>query len=385
MTSKRDYYEILGVKKNTSLDDIRKAYREMALRYHPDRVPHEQKKEAEEKFKEISEAYAILSDSQKRALYDQYGHSGIDQRYAQEDIFKNADFNSAFQGMGDYGLGGGIFDEIFSDLGFDFGNRSSQGRGGRQRRGRDLEISVTLSLEEAFSGTEMTINVPRYEVCSVCSGSGAKPGSKKITCPQCKGAGRSVASNGFFQMVQACQRCAGEGSITQTPCPECNGQGREKVTRKIKVKIPSGVDNGSSLRVRGEGEAGTAGRGDLYVIVEVRPNPLYHRDGNDILTEINISLSKAILGFDVDVPTLSGHVKMKIPPGTQPGKVFRLREKGMPDVHGGEPGDELVRVNVDIPSRLSSEQRRLIEEFARASGEEINPESLGDKIKKKFR
>jgi molecular chaperone DnaJ len=386
VTTKRDYYEILGVKKSSSLDEIRKSYRELALRYHPDRVPHEQKKEAEEKFKEISEAYAVLSDSQKRALYDQYGHSGIDQRYAQEDIFKNADFNSVFQGMGDYGLGGGIFDEIFSDLGFDFGGRSGRSRqAGRQRRGRDLEISVSLSLEEAFRGTEMTISVPRYETCSMCSGSGAKPGSKKITCPQCKGAGRSVASNGFFQMVQTCHRCGGEGTIIQTPCPECNGQGREKVTRKIKVKIPPGVDNGSSLRVRGEGEAGTAGRGDLYVIVEVRPNPLYHRDGNDILTEINISLSKAVLGSEVDVPTLSGHVRMKIPAGTQPGKVFRLKSKGMPDVHGAEPGDELVRVNVDIPSRLNSEQRRLIEEFARASGEQAGTESFSEKIKKKFR
>jgi len=386
MTTKRDYYEILGVKKSSSLDEIRKSYREMALRFHPDRVPHEQKKEAEEKFKEISEAYAVLSDSQKRALYDQYGHSGIDQRYAQEDIFKNADFNTVFQGMGDYGLGGGIFDEIFSDLGFDLGGRSGRGRSaGRSRRGRDLEISVSLSLEEAFHGTEMTINVPRYEVCSVCSGSGAKPGSKKSTCPQCKGQGRTVVSNGFFQMVQTCQRCGGEGNIIQTPCPECKGQGRETVSRKIKVKIPAGVDNGSSLRVRSEGEAGTAGKGDLYVIVEVRPDLRFHRDGNNILSEMSISLSKAILGAEVDVFTLSGHVRMKIPAGMQPGKVFRLKEKGMPDVHGGQTGDALVRVNVEIPTRLSSEQRRLIEDYARASGEETNKQGFTDKIKKAFK
>jgi len=384
MTTKRDYYEILGVKKNASLDEIKKAYRELALRYHPDRVPHEQKKEAEEKFKEISEAYAVLSDSQKRALYDQYGHSGIDQKYAYEDIFKGADFNSVFEDLSDFGFGGGLFENIFSDLGFDIFGGSGR-RGSRARRGRDLEIAIDITLEEAATGIEKTVTVPRYETCATCSGSGAKPGTKKNTCPQCKGQGRTVVSSGFFQLAQTCSRCGGEGSTIQAPCPDCRGEGRTKVTRKIKVKIPAGVDTGSHLRIRGEGEAGTAGRGDLYVIIEVRPHAIFQRHNNDILTEITISLSKAILGAEVDVPTLNGKVKMKIPAGTQSGRVFRLKERGMPDLHGGGVGDELVGVNVEIPTRLTPEQRRLIEEFARLSGEDVNKESFSDRIKKAFK
>ena len=385
MSTKRDYYEILGVKKSASLDEIKKAYREMALRYHPDRVPHEQKKEAEEKFKEISEAYAVLSDVQKRALYDQYGHSGIDQKYAYEDIFKGADFGSVFQDLGDFGLGGGMFEEIFSDLGFDIFGSGARRSAGARRRGRDLQIAISITLEEAAAGTEKLINVPRYEVCPACSGSGAKPGTRKVTCPQCKGKGRTVVSNGFFQLAQTCRRCGGEGAVIQAPCPDCRGEGRARVTRKIKVKVPAGVDTGSSLRLRGEGEAGATGHGDLYVLIEVAAHNIFQRHGNDILTGIDISLSKASLGGEVEVRTLDGSVSMKIPPGTQPGKIFRLKEKGIPDLHGRDIGDELVRVNVEIPARLNSEQRRLIEEFARASGEEAERESLGDRIKKAFK
>jgi molecular chaperone DnaJ len=388
MTTKRDYYEILGVKKSATLDEIKKAYRELALRHHPDRVPHEQKKEAEEKFKEVSEAYAVLSDSQKRALYDQHGHAGIDQRYAQEDIFKGADFNSIFRDMSDLGVGGGLFEEIFSDLGFDiFGGRGrSAGGRGAGRRGRDLEITVDITLEDAAAGVEQTITVPRYEVCTTCSGSGAKPGSKKITCPQCKGAGKTVVSNGFFQLAQTCSRCHGEGAMVQSPCPDCRGEGRSKVTRKIKVKIPAGVDTGSHLRVRGEGEAGTSGRGDLYVLIEILPHSVFQRHNKDILTEVNISLTKAILGAEIEVPTLQGKAQMKIPPGTQSNKIFRLKEKGIPDLHNNYLGDELVKVNVEIPTHLTSEQRRIIEEFARASGENIDrDDSFTDKIKKVFK
>jgi len=386
MATKRDYYEILGVKKSATLDEIKKTYREMALRYHPDRVPHEQKKEAEEKFKEISEAYAVLSDSQKRALYDQYGHAGIDQKYAYEDIFKGADFGSVFQDLGDFGFGGGLFDEIFSDLGFDIFGGRGRPRAARARRGRDLEITIDITLEEAAGGAEKTITVPRYETCSNCSGSGAKPGTKKVTCAQCRGSGRVVVSTSFgFQLEQTCPRCRGEGSNIQAPCPECRGEGRTKVSRKIKVRVPPGVDTGSHLRIRGEGEAGTAGRGDLYVIIEVMPHDIFQRHDNDILTEITISLPKAILGAEVEVPTLNGKVEMKIPAGTQSGRVFRLKEKGIPDVHGRGIGDELVKVNVEIPTRLTSQQRQLIEEFARASGEDINKESITDKIKKAFK
>jgi molecular chaperone DnaJ len=386
MSTKRDYYEILGVKKSASLDEIKKAYRELALRFHPDRVPAEQKKAAEEKFKEISEAYAVLSDTQKRALYDQYGHSGIDQKYAYEDIFKGADFNSVFEGLGDFGFGGGLFEEIFGDLGADiFGGGSRRGSTNR-RRGRDLQIALDITLEEAASGVEKTITVPRYELCPTCSGSGAKPGTKKITCPQCKGAGRTVVSSGFFQLAQTCSRCRGEGSTIQALCPDCRGEGRAKVTRKIKVKIPSGADTGSHLRVRGEGEAGTTGRGDLYVAIEVKPHSIFERHNNDILTEISISLTKAILGSEVEVSTLDGKVKMKIPPGTQSGRIFRLKEKGIPDLHGRGIGDELVRVDVEIPLHLTPEQRRLIEDFAKLSGEDINTkESFRDKLKNTFR
>ncbi len=370
--TKRDYYEVLGAQKSATLDEIKKTYRELALKFHPDRVPHEQKKEAEEKFKDISEAYAVLSDANKRALYDQYGHSGIDQKYAQEDIFRGADFSSVFQDLGDYGLGGGLFDEIFSDLGYDFfGGRPSQGSGNSRRRGRDLQISVSITLEEAASGTEKTINVPRYEACSTCSGTGSRPGTRRITCPQCKGSGRTVVSKGFFQLAQTCPRCGGQGSTIQSPCLECRGEGRVKVTRKIKVKIPAGVDNGSNLRVRGEGEAGATAKGDLYVIIEVLPHSLFQRRDNNILTEVNISLSKAVLGGEIIVPTLDGKVDMKIPPGTQSESIFRLRGKGMPDLHGRGIGDTLVRVTVQIPTRLSSEQRRLMEEFSRISGEKI--------------
>jgi len=385
MSAKRDYYEILGVSKSASLDEVKKAYRELALRFHPDRVPHEQKKEAEEKFKEISDAYAGLSHPQKRALYDQYGHSGIDQKYAYEDIFKGADFSSVFQGMGDYGVGGGLFEEIFSDLGYDIFGSGSQRARSSGRRGRDLQIAVDISLEEAAYGTEKTITVPRYEACSTCGGSGAKPGTKKTTCPVCRGAGRTVVSRGFFQLAQTCSRCHGEGHIIQAPCPDCRGEGRSKVTHKIKVKIPAGVDTGSNLRVRGEGEAGTAGKGDLYVVIEVRPHSVFERHGNDIATQIEISLSMAILGGEVEVLTLDGKVKMKIPAGTQSGGVFRLRDKGIPDLHSSACGDELVKVEVKIPTRLSAEQRRLIEEFARLSGEEVSREGFTDKIKKTFR
>ena len=386
MSTKRDYYEILGVKKSATLDEIKKSYRELALRFHPDRVPHEQKKEAEEKFKEISEAYAVLSDSQKRALYDQYGHSGIDQKYAYEDIFKGADFSSVFQGMGDFGLEGGIFESIFSDLGFDIFSERSSSRGSTgRRRGRDLQIALSVTLEEAAAGTEKTVTVPRYETCATCSGSGAKPGTRRVTCPQCKGSGRTVVSSGFFQLAQTCSRCRGQGVITQAPCPDCRGEGKQKITRKIKVKIPPGVDNGSNLRVRGEGEAGLAGKGDLYVVIEMMPHPVFERHNNDIFTQASISISKAILGGEIEVPTLNGKANMKIPAGTQSGRIFRLREKGIPDLHGRGIGDELVRVDVQIPVKLTAQQRQLIEEFAGLSGEDINQESFTDRIKRTFR
>lgn len=387
MSIKGDYYEILGVPKSASLDEIKKAYREMALKFHPDRVPADQKKAAEDKFKGISEAYAVLSDSTKRNLYDQYGHSGIDQKYAQEDIFRGADFSSIFRDMGGGFAGGSsIFEDLFEDLGFDIsGARHSRSQSGR-RRGRDLQIAIEISLEEAAAGTEKIITVPRYETCTSCSGSGAKPGTKRTTCPQCRGQGKTVVSNGFFQLAQTCSRCGGEGSIITTVCPACRGEGRVKITKKIKVKIPPGVDNDSQLRVRGEGEGGMSSRGDLYVAIEVRAHAIFQRHHNDIATSVSISLAKAVLGGEAQVPTLSGKLTMKIPAGTQPGKTFRLNGKGIADLHSGQIGDELVRVDIDIPTRLTPQQRQLIEEFARLSGEDLRPkESFTDKFKKSFR
>jgi molecular chaperone DnaJ len=382
---KRDYYEILGVSKSASLEEIKKAYRNLALQHHPDRVAADKKKEAEEKFKEISEAYAVLSDSQKRALYDQYGHSGIDQKYTYEDIFKGADFSSIFRDMGDVGFGGGIFEQIFGDLGFDIFGGGRQTASRRSRRGRDIQFELDIDLEEAYHGVEKTIKIPRYEVCNTCAGSGAKPGTKKTICPQCKGQGQVAFSSGFFRMAQTCNRCAGEGKIIAQPCPECQGQGRIKITRKIQVKIPPGVDNNSHLRIRGEGEAGVAGKGNLFVLIGVRPHAIFGREGNNIYTEAAISFVKAALGGEVEIPTLNGKVKMKIPAGTQSGKIFRIRGQGMPDLHGYGKGDELVRVKIAVPVNLTTQQRRLLEEFSQASGEGKDSPNFAEKIKRAFK
>lgn len=369
MTTARDYYEILGVGRTATVDEIKKAYRALAMKHHPDRVPHEKKKEAEERFKEISEAYAVLSDEKKRGLYDQYGHAGIDQRYSTEDIFRGADFSSVFESIfgGASGGGGSIFEEIFG--GADVFGGSSRGR--RQRRGRDLQYEVEISLEDAVSGTEKTFPITRYELCDTCGGTGAKPGSKKSVCPDCRGAGQVTMAHGFFHLTQTCSRCGGEGKIVSSPCTKCNGEATVRMSRKISVKIPAGVDNGSHLRVRGEGEEGAGGRGDLYVLIRVRPHHMFERQHNDLLCDVHTDISQAVLGAEIEVPTLSGSVKMKIPAGTQSGKVFRLKDKGVPDVRSRARGDELVRVLVDIPESLSAQEKKLMQEFARLRGVEL--------------
>ncbi len=310
---KRDYYEILGVPKEASVQQIKKAYRSLALKHHPDRVEEGKKKEAEEKFKEISEAYGVLSDPQKRQMYDQYGHAGIDQRYTADDIFRGADF-SGFGDLGD------IFSQFFGGggSGFDFFGGGG-GRGGA-RRGRDIQYEVDITLEEAFSGVKKKISVPRNEHCKHCGGSGAKPGSPTKTCATCRGQGRVVMSmGGLFQMQQTCQDCGGSGKTITEYCPQCHGRGQVRVTRNIDVTIPAGVDSDSRLRVRGEGEVGAAGPGDLYVYIGVKPHSVFLRKGMDLVMDLPVDFYRAALGGEVEVKTLDGHVSMKVPAGTQRG------------------------------------------------------------------
>jgi molecular chaperone DnaJ len=375
---KKDYYEILGVPKDADLQQIKKAYRSLALKHHPDRVPAEEKKAAEEKFKEISEAYGVLADPQKKKMYDQYGHSGIDQNYTAEDIFKGADFGSIFEeaGLGD--LFGRFFgEEMFEGRG--------GGRGSRQRRGSDIQYELEVTLEEAFRGIKKKIRVPRHDLCSTCNGSGAKPGSQIKTCSTCQGRGQVVMSSGFFRMAQTCSSCGGKGQVPSEYCPKCNGHGIVKVTREIEVTVPPGVDNDSRLRIRGEGEYGAAGRGDLYLYILVKPHPTFERDRKDLYLQQPVSFIKAALGGEMAVLTLSGDVEMKIPAGTQSGRVFRLKGKGMPDVHGGTQGDQYVKVMIEVPTSLTGEQRRLLEEFARTTGETVGVEAFKEKIRKVFK
>lgn len=379
---KKDYYEILGVAKDAVLADIKKKYRSLALKHHPDRVSTDQKKEAEEKFKEISEAYGVLSDPQKRKMYDQYGHAGIDQNFTADDIFKGADFGSVFE---DLDLGD-ILGQMFGGSDVFGGGRSSRKR---SQRGRDIQYEIDISLEEAYKGISKKIKVPRNEFCKDCRGTGAKDGTKTKTCKTCQGRGQVVMSQGFFRMQQTCPECRGRGQVITEYCPQCQGQGAVKVTRNIDINIPSGVDNSSRLRVRNEGEIGADGNGDLYLYIHVLKHPAFHREGPDIYMEQPVSFVKAALGAEVSVETLNGPVTMKVPSGTQGGKMFRLKGKGMPDVHAaGVLGDQYVKVNIAVPTRLNAEQKQALEEFAKLSGEEISGnigESIKEKIKKVFK
>ena len=385
MTTKRDYYEILGIQKGASADEIKKAYRNLALKHHPDRVSSEKKKEAEEQFKEISEAYAVLSDLQKKSQYDQFGHAGIDSRYTSEDIFKGADFGSIFE---DLGFGGSIFGDIFENLGV-FGGGYSSRRHGGARRGRDLEYEINISFEDAAFGAKKTINIARYETCDTCKGEGARPGTKKTKCETCGGRGRIMQSTGFFSIQQTCPRCRGEGSIIKNPCITCSGSGKVKISKQIEVNIPAGVDTGSRLRIAGEGEAGAKGgpRGDLYIYINVKEHAIFQRHGYDIICEVPISFPMATLGGEAEVPTLNGNVMMKIPEGTQSGKIFRLANKGIKRLRGYGIGDEMVRVIVETPTRLNSEQKRILREFEKACNGSVNPlaKSFMDKVKKIFK
>jgi molecular chaperone DnaJ len=366
MSTKRDYYEILGVSKDATEAEIKKAYRKLAMQYHPDK---NKAPDAEEKFKEISEAYAVLSDAEKRAQYDKFGHAGIDGRYSQEDIFRGADFRG-FEDLGD------ILSSIFgSGFGGGFGGFSSDiFGGGRSRRsapmrGSDLRYDLSISLEEAAKGVETTINVPRAENCEACGGTGAKAGTNPITCPTCHGTGQITSARntpfGRFMSTTICSTCHGDGRIIETPCPACKGTGKVKKVKKLSVKLPKGADNGLRLKIRGEGEAGSPGApaGDLYVMVHVQPHETFDRVGDDILYELPISFVQAALGDEVVVPTLYGNVKMSIKPGTQTHSVLRLKGKGMPHLHGSGEGDQLVKVIVQTPTNLTSEQKDLLRKF----------------------
>ncbi len=382
MTTKRDYYEILGVSKSAGVDEIKKAYRKLAMQFHPDRVSEDKKKAAEEQFKEISEAYAVLSDSKKRRLYDTYGHSGIDSQFSTEDIFRGANFGDIFGGSGRGGSS--IFENLFSDLGFDlFGGGDSSSS--QRSRGQDLAAEVSISLEDVFSGTEKKVSFYRYETCPECGGEGAKPGTKKIVCPACKGRGQVFSSLGFVRFGQTCPSCRGEGKIITHPCPKCSGKGIVKVRKTLNVKIPAGINDGSSLRVRGEGSSAGGVSGDLYVNVRVKQHPLFVRDRHNIILSSNVSLIKAVLGGEIEVPTLSGKVKMTIPEGTQPGSVFRLKGKGLVDLRSQRKGDQFVKVEVEIPKHLSSKEKALFKEIARIRGERSNTQGFTEKIKSAFR
>jgi molecular chaperone DnaJ len=357
--SKRDYYDILGVPRNSSKDEIKTEYRKLALKYHPDR---NKAPDAEERFKEISEAYAILSDDDKRAQYDRFGHAGIDARYSSEDIFRGVNF-----------------DEIFRDLGFGFGGFESifdMFLGGERRarepsRGEDIRYDLEISLEQAYSGLNTEIEVPRNERCSECNGTGAKPGTSPKKCQACGGTGQiqHVQVSGFmhFARIEPCSKCRGRGVTIEKPCPTCRGVGIVERRRRISLRIPPGVDTGSQLIMRGEGDApdGSGRRGDLYVVVHVRPHEIFAREGNDLICHVDISYSRAVLGGEMEVPTLDGPARIMVPPGTQSGATFRLRKKGMTALRDNSRGDELVLVRVRTPTKLTPRQRELVDQLSR--------------------
>ncbi|KPV64914.1 MAG: chaperone protein DnaJ [Candidatus Bathyarchaeota archaeon BA1] len=365
MYSKRDYYEVLGVPRNASKEEIKRAYRQLALKYHPDR---NKSPEAEEKFKEISEAYAVLSDDDKRIQYDQFGYEGISGRYTWDDIFRGADFDSIFKDLG-FGFGG--FDTIF-DMFFGGGARGRYG----PRKGEDIRYDLELTLEEAAFGLNTDIEVPGYDICDTCHGSGVKPGTGPKRCPKCNGTGeiRRTRSFGFthFAEIETCNECHGKGVFIENLCKDCNGTGTVQRLRKIKVKIPPGIDNGYSLRLGGEGRPGVQGgpKGDLYVAVHVKPHKIFKRKGSDILCDAHIGFPQAALGTEIYVPTLDGKARLRIPAGTQTGTLFRLKGKGVPNLHGWGRGDELVRVIVRTPTNLTRRQKELLVELAKEIKEE---------------
>ncbi|UCE99345.1 MAG: molecular chaperone DnaJ [Planctomycetota bacterium] len=375
--AKRDYYEVLGVGKSASADEIKRAYRRLAMKYHPDKNPND--KEAETKFKECAEAYEVLSDGEKRQRYDQFGHDGL-----------------RGMGMRDYSHMrwqdiGSIFEDIFGFddfLGDIFGTRSRRARRRGPSRGYDLETSVELTLNDVSKGVEKTIEFTRQDTCSECTGSGCAQGTSPGHCPTCGGSGQVARGGGFFQMVSTCRQCGGSGQIIAKPCKKCKGTGRIPKKRIVNIKIPAGVHEGQGIRVTSEGEPGRGGgpRGDLYCYVRIKPHEFLQRDGNNLVAVVPISFTQAVLGATIDVPSLNGTRRLKIPAGTQFGSIFRIKGKGLPNVRSGRTGDQLVQVMIETPTNLNSTQQELLREFAETENKSVSPKtaSFFEKLKKYF-
>lgn len=372
--TKRDYYEILGVPRNSSAESIKKSYRQMALKYHPDRNPGD--KDSEEKFKEAAEAYSVLIDPEKRSVYDRFGHDGLR--------------GEGFSGFS--GFNSSIFADFEDILGnfFNFGFESFFGTSRQRRadypsRGRDLALEMELRLEDAVFGTEKEIKLNRTELCPECSGSRMQPGTEKSVCQHCQGRGQVRYQQGFFAISRTCSYCQGSGEIISFPCKDCRGTGKTKKKKTLSIKIPPGVDNGTKLRLEGEGEAGDkgAGRGDLYVITRVKKHNFFERDGNNLMCEISIPFTRAAMGSTIEIPTFDGNEHLRIPEGTQPGQVFRIKGKGIQDLYGHRKGDIFVKVLVKTPKNLNKEQKKYLRQFAESMGEKLEgvDRSILDKVK----
>jgi molecular chaperone DnaJ len=364
---KRDCYEVLGVGRDADEEALKRAFRKLALKYHPDRNPGD--KEAEERFKELNAAYSVLSDPERRAAYDRFGWAAFEQG----------------AGPGGFDFGAAGFEDILGDL---FGDFFGTGRGrGRQRvrRGQDLQYRLDVTFQEAAAGCEKTFTIPRLSPCETCNGQGAKPGTSAKACAQCRGTGQIRFQQGFFSIAKTCGACNGQGTVIPNPCTDCGGQGMQRMQHTLSVKIPAGVDTGSRLKLRNEGESGGPGGqpGDLYILIQVEDHPLFVREGLDVVCDVPVSFAQAALGTELEVPTLDGKAKVKVPAGTQSGHLVRLRGRGMPELGGYGRGDEVVRIVVETPRKLSPRQRELLQEFARLSGEEVHPlsKSFLDKVK----